>query len=98
MRFHMSKEVSKGLLNVYKSVLNELILQPRRQLIVERFYHKGFKARLSLLELDRIHELVPLVWIKPFAGTIDKIEIISTSKLMNTFHLRVDLINKLFCL
>ena len=70
MRFHMLEEELKDLFDVDKSVLNQLILQPRWQLIVEWFNHEGFVARLSLLHFDRIHKVIPSIRVKPLTSCI----------------------------
>ena len=70
MRLHILKEELEDLFDVDKSILNQLILQPRWQLIVEWFNHEGFVARLSLLHFDCIHEVIPSIWVKPLSSLI----------------------------
>ena len=60
----MPEEVSENLLNVDHSVLNELILKPRRQLVVKWLEHERFVARLPLLHLNCVDEVVPLILVK----------------------------------
>ena len=60
----MPEEVSKNLLNVDHSVLNELVLKPRRQLVVKWLKHESLIARLPLLHLDCIDEVVPLLLVE----------------------------------
>ena len=92
MRLHVPKEVSKRLLDVDESVLNDLVLQPWWQLTVERINHKRLVARLALFHLDCIHEVFPVIWVKFCSSLVDLVKSRFLIRIVNIFHLRVDLV------
>ena len=98
MRLHILKEELKDLFDVDKSILNQLILQPRWQLIVEWFNHEGFVARLSLLHFDCIHEVIPSIWVKPLSSLIKLHKALLALRVKDVFHRAVNLIDKHFSL
>ena len=63
----MPEEIREHVLNVDQGVLDDRVLQPWRQLIVERLRHESFIARLSLLKLNDIHEIIPSVQVESFS-------------------------------
>ena len=96
MCLQVPEEVREALFNVDKSVLNDGVLKPWRQLVVERLRHKGFKARLALLKLNDIHEIVPRVRIEPLAALF-WLELVQLAPcIVNILQRAINIVDKYF--
>ena len=93
----MPEEIREYVLNVDQGVLDDRVLQPWRQLIVERLRHESFKARLSLLKLNDIHEIIPSVQVKPFSMLVGPEMAQLVPHVVNVLDRAVNIIDKHFC-
>ena len=98
MSLHVPKEVGEYILNVYQSVLNHLVLQPWRQLLVKRLDYESLVARLALFYLNCVHKIVPDVGIKPFSMLVYLYLTLFPTTIEYVLHRDVNLINEHFCL